>query len=162
LIKNASNYGFYVHGELDMMPESAVNAATPGVALDYSYSTSAPTDGIILSSGGKFQLETATNTSPIINGITIGTSAHRPTVGILDNGGSGFFTMGTGSNTIYATSAGKCWQGSNTTNLFSDTAGIYSSNAGKAGDTTSTTTTTFPNGWYRLYNNSANLTCAQS
>jgi hypothetical protein len=135
LISGAQNYGFYVHGEMDLAPQSAT------VAVDYS--NSPPTDGIILASGGKFQLEATA-------GVSLGTSAHKPTVGILDAGGGGFYTAGsTGNNIIYASS--NCWQGSNSTNLFTDSTGTDNS--------TTAVTTTFPGGFYRLYNNSHNLVC---
>ena len=31
----APNYGFYVHGEMDLLPQSAANAATANLAINY-------------------------------------------------------------------------------------------------------------------------------
>ena len=161
VVNNASNYGFYVHGEMDVAAQSAAHAATAGVAIDYPGAT-APQTGIMLASGGKLQLEATT-------GVSIGTAAHRPTYGIQDAGGSGFFTMGsTGTNTIYAKAAGgTCW-GYNyaaPTNIArSDLANLFSdSQPGTTnGNSTAPPTITFPNGWYRLYNNSSNWVCTRT
>ena len=92
-------------------------------------------------------------------GVSLGTSAHLPTIGILDSGGSGFYTMGsTGNNMIYGKTT--CWNynavaPTNIANLFSD-----SPSGATTGNSTATQTTTFPNGWVPgCINNSANLIC---
>lgn len=144
-----TDFGFYVHGEMDI-----VAGAGTGAIISYTNlpSSNAVEYGIILASGGKLQIFAT-------SGVTLGSSSSRPVTGIYDVGGSYFYSMGTtGTNIIYASTTGACWS-SNTTavNLFSEsTAGTSN------GVFVAQTSTAFPQRYVSFYSYANNFQCQRT